>query len=530
MEKPVNSQEFNEDIQFEVIKEEMFDDVDEILKDNESQLNEQQQETIDISTAATTRQQIDPNDLEKFIEQVPLLTTKSVDVYPGCIEAMNEAKRRKKSYYLPFQKQFTYLPESDIKRHDSILNEWWNYCLFENKDPLASDLSGVICYLGKKLDAGASFNDLKLISSTICLIASDELTKQIYLSSFLCSELTNWLSVKSSCQNNTSNEIITLDDSDSSSDKNDCTPTTIFQQVNTDNNLIAENNSESSSTIQLKTQTDPLNLNFIDDNYLQDYHDNNDNDNNGQATPIYLIDQQQTQLIDSINDEHDSQLLYLSYVTNNEQEKHLDDSLPDSINGNELNDMNCKPQSETIDNDEHAMYVDERFVLCWHCGYLSIYINRCYHCKRKFDEHNFSTLSYKYCPKKWKKMMLSVNKYSLNKKKIGRNDSEPGERLDDHSNEEEDDIIDHYKRPIYVDGRLVICKSCNFLSMDFNRCYRCKEQIPNNSTTIKYQWSPMRCQKMIQSIADYYKDIEDNISTTKRKLSSETELMNKKIK
>lgn len=470
-----------------------------------------------------------------------MLTTKSVDIYPGCIEAMNEAKKRKKSYYLPFQKQFTYLPETDIKKHDSILNEWWNYCLFENKDPLASDLSGVIDYLGKKLDAGASFDDLKLISSTICLIASDDLTKQIYLSSFLCSELTNWLSanenkreaLKSSCQN-ISNEIITLDDSDSSlsSDKNNDTPTTIFQQVNTEKSqLIPENNSKTSSTIQLEKQTDPLNLVFIDENYLQDNHDDNDNENNEQATPTYLIDQQQTQLIDSINDKHDSQLLYLSCATNNEQEKHSDDSLSDSMNDNESNDVNCKPQAETIDHDEHAMYVDGRFVLCWHCGYLSIYINRCYHCKNKFDKLIASTLLYKYCPAKWKKMMMSVNKYSLSEKEICQNDLESGERLNEHIDELEDEIIDHYRKPIYVDGRLVICKLCNFLSMDFNRCYRCKRQILDSSTTIKYKWSPKRCQRMIQSIADYYNDITgNNIKTTKRKSSSASELVNKKMK
>lgn len=62
--------EFNKDIncsiQFEVVKEEILDDVDEVPNDDELQLNEQQQqETIDMSTASITSQEIDSNDLEK---------------------------------------------------------------------------------------------------------------------------------------------------------------------------------------------------------------------------------------------------------------------------------------------------------------------------------------------------------------------------------------------------------------------------------------------------------------------------------
>ncbi|KAF7988792.1 hypothetical protein HCN44_007102 [Aphidius gifuensis] len=133
------------------------------------------------------------NGPEKIAEQIPSCSTKfDYPGYPGFLEAIRQAKRKKKSHDVSFEILFSYLPESVIKHHDFNLNEWWNYCLVENKDPLETDLSVVIGYLGKKLDAGTSPEDLKSISSTVCLIASDKMERQIYSSSFLFSEFAKY--------------------------------------------------------------------------------------------------------------------------------------------------------------------------------------------------------------------------------------------------------------------------------------------------------------------------------------------------
>ncbi|KAF7988799.1 hypothetical protein HCN44_007109 [Aphidius gifuensis] len=151
------------------------------------------------------------NEPEEIDEQIPSCSTNLDNPgYPGFIEAVRQAKRKKKSRDASFEILFPYLPESVKKQHDFNLNEWWNYCLGENKDPLETDLSAVIGYLGKKLDVGTSRDDFESITSSVCLIASDKMEKQINESSFILSVLAKYLSVdntdyyktpESSCQN-----------------------------------------------------------------------------------------------------------------------------------------------------------------------------------------------------------------------------------------------------------------------------------------------------------------------------------------
>ncbi|KAF7988798.1 hypothetical protein HCN44_007108 [Aphidius gifuensis] len=213
-------------IQLDSIKEEVLDKDEkngEILRDTQStivehlkQQNQQQQqqqksEIIEIKSAIIIDHQMNNYEPKKIAEQ-GLSCSPNFDYpgYPGFFEAIRQAKRKKKSHDVSFEILFSYLPESVIKQHDLNLNEWWNYCLFENKDPLETDLSVFIGYLEKKFDVGALSDDLKSISSTICLIASDKMERQIYSSSFLFSEFAKYSAVnntdcyktpKSSCQN-----------------------------------------------------------------------------------------------------------------------------------------------------------------------------------------------------------------------------------------------------------------------------------------------------------------------------------------
>ncbi|KAF7988794.1 hypothetical protein HCN44_007104 [Aphidius gifuensis] len=221
-------EEFNGDmtIQLDSIKEEVLDKDEkncEILRDTQStivehqkqqdqqQQQQQQSEIIEIKSAIIIDHQMNNYEPEKIAEQGPSCSPNfDYAGYPGFLEAIRQAKRKKKSHDVSFEILFSYLPESVIKQHDIHLNEWWNYCLFENKDPLETDLSVFIGYLGKKLDVGATPDDLKSISSTICLIASNKMERQIYSSSFLFSEFAKYSSVnnaagcktpKPSCQN-----------------------------------------------------------------------------------------------------------------------------------------------------------------------------------------------------------------------------------------------------------------------------------------------------------------------------------------
>ncbi|KAF7988791.1 hypothetical protein HCN44_007101 [Aphidius gifuensis] len=197
-------EESNEDItiQLDYIKEEVLDEGEkncEILRDKTTIVENQQ------------HHQINNNDVEKTAEQVPSCSTNFHNPdYPGFIVALRQAKKKKKKHDVSIEILFSCLPESVIKQHDFNLNEWWNYCLVENKDPLETDLSVAQSYIRKKLDAGASPDDMKSISSTLCLIASDEMERQMYSSSFLFSEFAKYSAVndtdgyktpKSSCQN-----------------------------------------------------------------------------------------------------------------------------------------------------------------------------------------------------------------------------------------------------------------------------------------------------------------------------------------
>ncbi|KAF7989037.1 hypothetical protein HCN44_007347 [Aphidius gifuensis] len=125
-------------------------------------------------------------------KQVPSFSTNSG--YPGCIEAIRQAKGKKKSHDVSLEMLFSCLPESVIKQHNTHLNEWWNYCLSVNKDPLETNLSVFISYLETKLDASASRDDLKSIASSVCLIASNQMASQIFSLSFLFSDFAKYSS------------------------------------------------------------------------------------------------------------------------------------------------------------------------------------------------------------------------------------------------------------------------------------------------------------------------------------------------
>ncbi|KAF7988795.1 hypothetical protein HCN44_007105 [Aphidius gifuensis] len=160
---------------------------------------QQQPETIKIKSELI----IDNNEPEKVAEQIPSCSTNfDYPGYPGFIEAVRQAKEKKKSHDASFEIFFPYLPESVKKQHDFNLNGWWKYCLSENKDPLETDLSVVNSYLEKKLNAGASPDDLESISCTIRLIATDTMEKQMNSLRFMFINKTDCFKPpKSSCQN-----------------------------------------------------------------------------------------------------------------------------------------------------------------------------------------------------------------------------------------------------------------------------------------------------------------------------------------
>ncbi|XP_044013941.1 uncharacterized protein LOC122856313 [Aphidius gifuensis] len=121
---------------------------------------------------------------EEIDEQIPSCSTNLDNPgYPGFIEAIRQAKRKKKSHDVSFQ------------QHDIHLNEWWNYCLIEKKDPLETNLSVFIGYLEKKKNAGASLDDLKSIVSSVYLISSDMMADQIRTFSFIFLEYAKYLFV-----------------------------------------------------------------------------------------------------------------------------------------------------------------------------------------------------------------------------------------------------------------------------------------------------------------------------------------------
>ncbi|KAF7988801.1 hypothetical protein HCN44_007111 [Aphidius gifuensis] len=214
-------EEFDEDItiQPESIKEEVLDEGEkncEISKDQQPTIIEQQQklptivdnqQQLEIKSELFIDHQINNNEPENSRVNAEEILSWSTNLdnsgYPGFIEAIRQARNKKQSHDVSFEILFSYLPESVIKQHDLNLNEWWNYCLFENKDPLETDLSVVNSYLEKKLDAGASPDDLESISSTVRLIASDKMEKQMSSSRFLFINKTDCFKTpKSSCQNN----------------------------------------------------------------------------------------------------------------------------------------------------------------------------------------------------------------------------------------------------------------------------------------------------------------------------------------
>ncbi|KAF7988800.1 hypothetical protein HCN44_007110 [Aphidius gifuensis] len=156
------------------------------------QQHQQQRKLIEIESAIIIDHQTNNNEPEKIGEQVPSFSTNNIDVYPGFIEAIKQAKRKNKSHDVSFQMLFSCLSESVIKQHDIHLNEWWNYCLIGKKDPLETDLSVFIGYLEKKLNAGTSRDDFKSIASSVCLIASDKMAKQIHSLTFLFLEFAKY--------------------------------------------------------------------------------------------------------------------------------------------------------------------------------------------------------------------------------------------------------------------------------------------------------------------------------------------------
>ncbi|KAF7988796.1 hypothetical protein HCN44_007106 [Aphidius gifuensis] len=177
---------------------------------NQQQSQQQQPEIIEIKSESIIDHQTNNNEPEKIAEQIPYCSTNLDNSgYPGFIEAIRQAKGKKKSPDVSFQMLFSCFPESVITQHDIHLNKWWNYCLIGKKDPLETDLSVFIGYLEKKLDAGASCEDLKSISSTVCLIASDKMANQIHSLSFLFLEFAKYSFVNTnsyqtpelSCQN-----------------------------------------------------------------------------------------------------------------------------------------------------------------------------------------------------------------------------------------------------------------------------------------------------------------------------------------
>ncbi|XP_044011322.1 putative uncharacterized protein DDB_G0282133 [Aphidius gifuensis] len=107
--------------------------------------------------------------------------------YPGCIEAIRQARARKNSFIdSSFELLLSNLSESSIKQHDKHLSDWWNYCDSKNIDPLKTDISIILDYFGKKLYVdGVEPDDLKQICPSLFLIATDELLERVYLTSFL---------------------------------------------------------------------------------------------------------------------------------------------------------------------------------------------------------------------------------------------------------------------------------------------------------------------------------------------------------
>ncbi|KAF7988802.1 hypothetical protein HCN44_007112 [Aphidius gifuensis] len=176
----------------------------------QDQQHQQQPELIKIKSAMIIDHQINSNEPEKIAEQIQYCSTNLDNPgYPGFVEAIRQAKGKKKSYDVSFQVLFSCFPESVIKQHDTHLNKWWNYCLNAKKDPLETNLSVFIGYLEEKLDAGASCDDIKSISSTICIIASEKMARQIHSLTFLFLEFAKYSFVNTnsyptpelSCQN-----------------------------------------------------------------------------------------------------------------------------------------------------------------------------------------------------------------------------------------------------------------------------------------------------------------------------------------
>ncbi|KAF7988797.1 hypothetical protein HCN44_007107 [Aphidius gifuensis] len=279
-------EEFNEDMtmQLESIKEEVLDKVEnncEISRDTQSTIVEHQQqqdhqqqpETIEIKRELIIDYEISNNNIEKVAEQIPSCSTNfDYPGYPGFIEAVRQAKGKKKSYDVSFQMLFSCFPESVITQHDIHLNEWWNYCVIRKKDPLETGLSVFIGYLEKKLDAGVSCDDLKSIASSVCLIASDKMASQIHSLSFLFLEYAKYSPTnntngyktpKLSCQNN-SNKLSLH----SKTKKQDGSKISSVQIENVQKAKLSEvidisddhSNSQSPSTL-MKKQTDVLNNN-----------------------------------------------------------------------------------------------------------------------------------------------------------------------------------------------------------------------------------------------------------------------------
>ncbi|KAF7989036.1 hypothetical protein HCN44_007346 [Aphidius gifuensis] len=382
---------------------------------------------------SNNNQQINNNKQPEMTNQMSSQMTSS---YPGCIEAMRQARAKKNSHIDPsFEILFSYLPDSVIKQHDLILDQWWNYCSLKSKDPLDTDLLIIIDFLDEKSKLGSTPDDLKSIASTVCLIASDELRRKIYLTGFLCSAFDKRSSA-STCENTSK-----LSTSSSSSLLQDKSPTVKLKNSTTDkqqndnlnksttqndNDILITLDDSDAETPSISPKKTTNSTDILSDNsqinfrgnyaYLQKAIDNphttivqkqvNGNtvemlvvQKNGEQKLMTLSLPNEECTVDNlleqagipVNDTTtvsfvEDPLLKINYIVET-------DTIVDTIDTNYSSDKSSQDNNIVIENNDNTINTttsnieqekksDGKLAICNICGLSSRNFNNCYRCKR----------------------------------------------------------------------------------------------------------------------------------------------------